>query len=283
MKIKNLILAALAVVTTLTSCSNDESSASGKMVVRVTDAPFQYDLVKETNVTITKIEGRSENKDSESSYVTLTEKEATINLLELNNGLTETLADIEIPSGSYNLFRIYIKDASVVLKDGTVYNLKVPSGAQSGLKVFVDPFITVGEGTTGEILLDFDISKSFVAQGNPNSTNGITGFIFKPVIKASNSSTSSSLSGTVTGESFEFGTAPIALEGAQISVFAADTLNTTTFTNADGTYKVMGLSAGTYTVTAEANFYTMETAENVTITSGVDAIQDFLLKLPQEN
>ncbi len=31
--------------------------------------------------------------------------------------------------------------------------------------------------------LDFDLEKSFVVQGNPNTAAGIKGFHFKPVVK----------------------------------------------------------------------------------------------------
>jgi hypothetical protein len=50
---------------------------------------------------------------------------------------------------------------------------------------------------------------------------GITGFNFKPVIKASNMSTAGTLYGEVTSLEEEM---TLALEGVQVSVFAADTL-----------------------------------------------------------
>ena len=178
-----------------------------------------------------------------------------------------------MPAGTYDLLRVYITEASILLKDGTQYDMTVPSGAQSGLKIFIKNNITIDAGDTGEVLLDFDISKSFVPQGNPNSPNGIRGFIFKPVIKACNLNTTGSLTGSVT----DITTDPAqVLEGVEIAVIIADTINTTTFTNNLGNYTVLGLEPGTYTVTAAKEEYSTETAEEIVISTG-ETIQNFEL------
>ena len=56
----------------------------------------------------------------------------------------------------------------------------------------------VDGGLTSELLLDFDLSKSFVMRGNLDKPSGIIGFIFKPVIKAVNNTTAGRLEGLVT-------------------------------------------------------------------------------------
>ena len=277
MKTSKLLFTFLfALSLTLFSCSDEKMETTGKLTVQITDAPFPFDIIEEANVTITKIEGRlKDGKIEGSPFITLTEEEAQINLVELNNGLTATLADTTVPVGTYDLFRIYIKEASVLLKDGTSYDMTIPSGAQSGLKVFVKPNITVGGGSPGQVLLDFDISRSFVPMSNPNSPNGISGFNFKPVIKACNIDTSGSLRGNVTGGFLGEQLEPI--EGAEVSVFVADTLNTTTFTDIDGNYAVLGLDPGTYTINVEADRYPSTSEEGVVITMGSDTVQDFEL------
>jgi hypothetical protein len=46
---------------------------------------------------------------------------------------------------------------------------------------------------TQDVMLDFDLSRSFVVQGNPDTPAGIQGFHFKPVVRAVNVSDAGSL------------------------------------------------------------------------------------------
>ena len=129
------------------------------------------------------------------------------------------------------------------LTDGRSFDLKVPSGEQTGIKVFIKPGINVAGGLSSDLLLDFDVSRSFVARGNIKKVDGINGFNFKPVIQGSNLSTAGTLLGNVSTILDEMSQP---LEGAQISIMAADTINTTAFSDVDGNYMIMGLEAGSY-------------------------------------
>ena len=106
-------------------------------------------------------------------------------------------------------------------------------------------------------MLDFDVAQSFVPQGN--STDGYNGFIFKPVIKGTNISTTGRLVGTVL-DSLE---SPAI--GAQITVYAGDTINTNSFTDDNGAYEVLGLEAGSYDVVYEYQEYDSLVSEDIII------------------
>lgn len=286
-------IALFFVLTVFTSCTdnNDKNSDYGRLSVNLTDAPFPHDLVAEANVTIFKVEARYKGEagmtsevgdnttesamgaEEESSFIVLMENEVEVNLLDLTNGVTQNLADLEVPVGTYDLVRVYVRGVNIVLTDGTTFDLKVPSGEQTGIKVFIEPGLVVNGGLSADLLLDFDVSKSFVAKGGSNFGN-ITGFNFKPVIKASNLSTAGTLAGTVTTLQEEVA---VGLEGAQVAVFAADTLNTTTFTDADGKYMVMGLLAGTYDVEVELSTYQKQSVTDIEIVAGNKTSQDFVL------
>nr|WP_299485871.1 DUF4382 domain-containing protein [uncultured Allomuricauda sp.] len=293
MKIKFFLGLLMAFALTFINCSDDTNSntdGTGKLTVQLTDAPFPFDMVAEANVTVFKLEARNkdsedgamdENTDSDmdddgegSPFITLMEEEMNVNLLELTNGVTEQLASIDIPVGTYDLLRIYVKGVNVVLTDGRTFDLKVPSGEQTGIKVFIKPGITVAGGLSADLLLDFDVSRSFVAKGNIKNIDGINGFNFKPVIKVSNLSTAGSLTGNVNTLEEEM---QVALEGAQISVLAADTLNTSGFSDADGNYTIMGLEAGSYKVFAELEGYIKSDTVDVEIAVANKTIQDFQL------
>lgn len=255
------------------ACSDDnEKTSIGRLSVALTDAPFPSDMVSEANVTINKIEIRKKGGDAEGSpYIVISEEEESFNLLDLTNGVTASLVDLEIEVGSYDLLRLYVSEASIVLTDGSSFDLKVPSGAQTGIKIFIDPSIEVAGGLTSELLLDFDVSQSFVVKGDPSTPAGINGFNFKPTIKASNLSISGELRGIVTDS------LSAVVDGALVSVFAADTLNTSALTNESGEYAVLGLTAGTYNITVEYSDYQPATFEDISIVAGNATTQDVQL------
>jgi len=292
MKIKNLFIALFASLFFFMSCSDGDDSQNemGKITVQLTDAPFPHDLVAEANVVVFKVdarnkdgmmemedemEGESDSNDEEndnSPFVTLMEEEIKVNLLELINGNTETLVNTAVPVGTYDLIRVYVKGVSIVLTDGTTFDLKVPSGEQTGIKVFIKPGLVVSGGLSADLILDFDVSKSFIPKGNGKDFSGITGFNFKPVIKACNKSTSGTLSGLIYTTQEE---TQVALEGAPVEIYAADTLNTTTYSDEMGAYKVLGLTAGTYDVVVALDGYEMNTAEGIQISAANTTTQDF--------
>ena len=258
----------------------------GRLVVRLTDAPFPFDWVEAAHVTVFKVEVRlKDGEDSMESvggspYVLLMEEEVDVNLLELTNGLTETLVDIDVPAGTYDQVRVHVRGIEVVLTDGRTFPLEVPSGEQTGIKVFVTPGITVAGGLTADLLLDFDVSRSFVPRGNLDSQAGINGFNFKPVIKAVNASTAGTLAGRVTY--FDEMEAEMPLEGATVSVWDGETEVATGFTDADGNYAFPGIAAGTYTVKAEAMDYLPSEPAEVSIVIANRTTQDFVLEADPE-
>lgn len=273
-----LILAAFVFGVFVTACDDSTSKdATGKLKLQLTDAPFPTDLVAEANVTINKIEIRKSGESEENPFVLLSEEVRTFNLLTLSNGVTANLVDLDIPVGSYDLIRLYVDQAEIVLKDGTKYDLKVPSGAQTGIKIFIDPAVEVAGGLTAELLLDFNVSKSFVVQGNMDTPAGIKGFIFKPTIKASNMSTAGRLIGTV------FDAEQVGIEGVEVAIIAADTVYTTSFTGENGEYAVLGIDAGTYNVEYAKEGFESALVEGIAITAANQTVQDATLQAVVED
>jgi hypothetical protein len=296
MKFKNLYAILGVFLFLLFGCNNDNSAdqGTGKLTIRLTDEPFPHDLIAEANVTIFKVEARkkvddsgdmdmNEENESEdgSSFVVLMEEEIDVNLLTLTNGVTETLVDADIPAGTYDLFRVYVKGVNVVLNDegGTTYDLTVPSGEQTGIKVFVKPALVVAGGLSADLLFDFDVSRSFVPRGNLRNDANFNGFNFKPVIKVSNLTTSGTLYGEVTTAVDAENT--VGLENVAVTIFQNGETITTTVTDAAGGYMVMGLMPGTYDVTATLEGYDTASAEGVTITTGNKTLQNFELVVSQ--
>jgi hypothetical protein len=217
---------------------------TGILSIKLTDAPFPIEIVSEANVKIIMLEIRKAQSDSEGNpFLILSEKDSVYNLLELQNGITAELVEIEVPAGDYNLVRLYVDSAGIELTDQTEYDLKVPSGSETGIKIFIDPSITVVGGLTTELVLDFDVTQSFIVQGDPYTPAGINGFIFTPVIRAVNTSIAGSIEGKVTDSDSNV------LENAHVWI-EDNSVTSSTFTNDEGHYVLSNIPAGSYTVNA---------------------------------
>lgn len=250
---------------------NDES---GRLVVKVTDDPFPFSDVESATVTITKVEVRraGDGIPDGKPFMLVSEDTLTFDLLELRNGVVEEMLDFELPQGKYDLVRLYVYEASLKIKDGDTYNVKVPSGLQTGIKIFIRPGITVEGGLTSELLLDFDLSRSFIMTGNNHKPSGINGFIFKPVIRAVNLSTAGRIEGLVTD------TAKVNLPNTQVWV-AQDTIVSTAYTDDSGYYAFIGIPSGTYSLYATKENYDTVSYADINVIAGNKTIQNFMLTL----
>lgn len=276
-----MLLAGILILATSCNQINDsENDGKGRIVLTLTDAPFPVSLVDQALVTIDKIEIRSvapeeateAEADYASLYTVLYEGEGKeFDLLDLQNGITAELLSMDLEVGSYDLIRMHVTDATVVLKSGASFDLKVPSGSSSGLKIKVSPELVIEEGVESEVVLDFDVSKSFIVQGNSKKADGIKGFIFKPVLRAMCQKYSGSIAGIVS----ENATTPIA--EAHVQIFSADTVYSSALTDATGAYALIGLPAGTYKMVCEKDGYTAVTVDQVIVKAREKTVQDLTL------
>jgi hypothetical protein len=278
------IVLLFAAVGLIAGCSQTEDKefetepGNGYVVIKLTDAPFPADSVAEANITIDWVQlieydgedGEQEIHESDSAYVMFEmESPVTYNLLELSNGITAILGEKEIPAGNYDEIRLHVDSSSIVLNDGSVYDLKVPSGNASGLKIKLDPYFSLEDGGYAEILLDFDVSRSFVVRGNFNKGK-INGFIFKPVVRAAANYqvTTGEINGTVND------TTGTSLENALLTLVSGDDTITSAITDTDGFYAMTGIFPGDYTLICDKDDF-VEQDSVVTVEKGVLTVQDF--------
>ena len=266
-------LISLAFIVLLSSCNDRISNIDngpGRLVVKVTDSPFPIDMIDSAAVTITKIEIRRAGDDVPDSippFEVIFDDTVTLNLIDLRNGVVKELLDVEIPSGKYDLVRLYVDKAMLSTKDGDSYTVKVPSGKQTGIKVFIEPALNVEGGLTEDLLLDFDLSRSFVLRGNPLHNNG---FIFKPVIRAVNATTAGRIAGMVTD------TAKVKIKSPVVWV-KQDTVVATTIGDTLGHYAFTGLLPGSYDIFATKENYDTASVKGIKVVEGNLTIQNFIL------
>ncbi len=267
---KRLLFAIFAATVLISGCNKTETGGPGRLSVKITDDPFDISSVESATVTISKIEIRQTGADEGEPFIELLMDPVTINIFELRNGITRELADLEVPAGDYDLVRLYVDDANLKLKDiNEPFNLKVPSGEQTGIKIFISPVIHVEGGISAELLLDFDLSKSFVMRGH----NAQNGFIFKPSIRATNSSTAGRIEGFVRDNSPE----KTGIENAKVSLQKEAADPVITFTDASGHYAFIGVPAGTYSLSATKENYVDASIEGVVVVPGNKTARDFIL------
>ncbi len=278
-KINALGLIGLAMILMVSCQKNDRNDDKfGTLRISLTDATFPIEYIDEANVTITKIEIRKKDDHDGFAYednngypfMILLEDTLEYNLLELRNGVMAELVELGIPVGSYDLLRLYVAEASIVVKDNGTYDMKVPSGAQTGIKIFIKPVITVQGGLTTDLLLDFNLEKSFVLKGNVNTPAGIHGFNFKPVIRAVNNSTAGTVHGMVSD------TGSVALKDASVRIMAADTTLATAFSDTTGFYALPGIPEGSYPIFATKENYDTVQAD-IEVKAANLTVKDFVL------
>ncbi|MGK2935362.1 MAG: DUF4382 domain-containing protein [Gemmatimonadaceae bacterium] len=286
-KIFRAVAGSLLGIAAVTACSDTTGSNTGKLTVKLTDAPFPFAEVSRVDMHVVRIDARtqsvSEGEASDASdnggWTTIASPNALINLLSLQGGVTTNLGTTSLATGNYNGFRLILdtQKSSVTLKDGTVLTggngIIFPSAAQTGIKINLDAPIQVTQDSS-VMILDFDVGSSFVLRGHSISQNGL---LFKPVIRAVATELTGSVTGSVRGDS----TNGAAIAGATVEVLKAGTALTDTVsanlvasssTDASGNFRFSFLLPATYVVRAtpsEASGYKPALlAGDLTITSG---------------
>ncbi len=274
------VLVACALVA---GCGNDATgpgeATTGRVALHLTDAPFPFDMVDSTNVVLDSVSVHYEGDDGSEGFVTVDLASREINLLDLQNGVTDSLTTVELPVGVVDQIRLHVSDATIVLSDTRVFPLDIPSGSSSGVKAFPEPPIDVVGDATSDLLLDFDVSRSFSAvPSSPTRVDDIERFHFHPVIKVTNLETAGSIRGVAWNDN---GTPSDTsddrrLEAVTVVVWQDGAEVTTSFTRLDGSFVVLGLNPGAYMLEASALGFANSTTP-ATVTSGNDTVVNLML------
>ena len=233
----------------------------GRLIVGISDDPFPVEIIEEASIRVFKFEAHPMDAEEDEDMILLLEDTMYFDLIKLRNGVVENLIDTEIIAGKYDYFRLYVYQADLKIIDGDSYSVKVPSGSTSGIKVKVDPAIEVAEGLSEELILDIDLSKSFVLNGSLDTPAGIKGFNFKPVIRAINLSETGRIEGLVKDAESN----PV--NGVSLTA-ELDSESYTTFSDSTGYYNIIGLPTGIYSLTAEEDGFETVYLQDVVVVAG---------------
>jgi len=247
-----LILFAFSIF--VTGCDTGTDAGTGTMTVEMADAPI--DSADAVNVTIERVEVN--RVGSQDNWITLSEPQQTYDLLNLANGATAVIGSSALEAGTYPQIRLILsQDGHSVEIDGQVYDMFVPSGAQTGVKLNINAEIE--EDIEYTLLLDFDASRSVVDAGSNNQVP----YLLKPVIDAKEKAITGNIEGTV-----DPATAEPVVYAIDNSGTEADTLSSTVANTESGYFKLIGLEEGAYDVSIDPrdDSYAIKNIQDVSVT-----------------
>jgi hypothetical protein len=283
-KLSTLLLCFL-VGLSLTACggSGGSGGSTGTLSTSLTDS--STDMYQAVYVTIARVEV---HHDGDGSWETVAEPNKTYNLLDLVNGVRETLGIATLATGHYTQMRLIIGETAeahglnilstlhpyanyIINRDDDIHELKVSSGTNTGLKI-VNGF-DINENQTTELILDFDAMSSVVIAGSSGK------YLLKPTVKVINTANYAIVYGTVTSTD----TTP--LEGALASAQTADPNNSDvkdmvvieagTLADENGEYALFLAPGGYNLVTTKSGYLTDCTV--VTLEADSTTTVDFTL------
>jgi len=244
MRMNNLTTLLAVSAVALMACSDGGTSNAevGTLTLRLADAPGE-----EVESAVIWVSGVSVIGTDGTSHV-ISSDTASYDLLDLQHGVTAYLGSAEIPTGTYSQMRLIVDSARVTLKAPITFTsgsssalMKVPSGSTSGLKVNLGNVSVVAGETV--LLVDFDVSRSFVFQGPPGGPKSAS---FKPVIHATVMDVAGSIAGTVQ---------PASSKAGLFAIQGLDTIATASADSLTGAYMIRYMAPGMYRVLARAAGY----------------------------
>lgn len=244
MKKIQIVLCFTLLIFTMNACKKDSTASTYPYSIRMTDGPGPYNAVfiDLQGVEITGTDGKA---------VMLNVHAGIYNLLNFSNGVDTLIATGGLQVSGVQQIRLILGANNSVVVNNVSYPLSTPSADQTGLKLLVNQ--TLQAGVEYSVLLDFDVNKSIVDEGNGT-------YRLKPVIRTIEAAISGSIKGTIT---------PV----GTVAFVTATSANTyTSGVTSTGNFMLKGLAAGIYSVTVTPALpLSPVTKTNITVTTGVTA------------
>jgi hypothetical protein len=160
---------------------------TGKVSLSITDAP-----VDDVSSVVVQFSGVAFKREGAAAEVVqgLTPSPRQLDLLQYQQGRVALLLDgVTLPAGRYEWVRLMVdnqpnvRDSYVVQTTGEECELRVPSGAESGLKL--NRGFTLPADGSAALTIDFDLRKSIHAPpGQRGSTESCTqGYLMRPTLR----------------------------------------------------------------------------------------------------
>lgn len=261
-----VMTAVLMMACLLSGCGGGSSSSTtGSVQLLLADDPMDAQAV---NVTISKV---AVSKDG-NGWTTLRDfgtSPVTINLLDYRydgDGTTPDtylLTDAPLDPGHYEQIRLILTKVEIVDKSGVTHECAMSSQDKTGLKLVGE--FDVANDTKSSVLIDFNVAKSIIAEGNGT-------YRLSPTVKVVPVQITGSVHGTIEFKD-NTGAAVAVPDGATVSAYKDDVLAGSALVGQDGTFGMNGLVEGTYVLKVEVDGFSASDT-TVTVTKGSDTAVD---------
>lgn len=194
-----------AMLFVLAGCSGGGSAAgNGRLDLSITDAP-----VDDASSVVVQFSGVAFKRAGESAEIVqnLSPSPRQLDLLEYQEGRAALLlSGVSLPAGNYEWVRLIVdnqtnvRDSYITLTTGQECELRVPSGAESGLKLNRG-FTLPADGSVA-LTIDFDLRKSIHAPpGQQGATPDCTqAYLMRPTLRIVDDANVGAIDGEVDSE-----------------------------------------------------------------------------------
>jgi hypothetical protein len=201
------LIAALAAAALVSGCGGGDggsSQSTGRVSVSLTDMPVDH-----ADQVVIAVSGVAFKPEGSGPEQVVDFSPRAIDLLQYQNGETAVLLQNTLmEAGRYQWLRLIVdtepnvRDSYIVI-DGQECELKVPSGAETGLKM--NRPIDVPAAGSLALTVDFDLHQSIHTPPGQASGACATGYVLRPTLRLVNDANVGAIDGTV---SFASGTVP---------------------------------------------------------------------------
>jgi hypothetical protein len=194
----------LALLLSVAGCGGGSSGSepqSGTLSLALTDAPL--DSVNAVVIQFSGVAFKRVGSDPE-TVAALNPSPQSIDLLQYRDGrVAMLLPNATLPSGNYEWVRLIIdnapnvRDSYVTLDGGAECELRVPSGAESGLKL--NRGFTLPAAGTVALTVDFDLRQSIHAPPGQSGSglNCTQGYMLRPTLRLVDNANVGAIAGKV--------------------------------------------------------------------------------------
>ena len=157
MKFKNqfFLVLSLSVAGLFAACKKENNNST--LQVKLTDNPAIYQQV---NIDLVGVSVKL-SKDT-TKWVELQPVAGVYNLLGLQNGVDTLIGTLILPTSVVKEIRLVLGPNNTIKENGITYPLRIPSGAESGLKIKINKNL---EATLETLIIDFDAALSIRKDG----------------------------------------------------------------------------------------------------------------------
>jgi len=256
-------------------CGNPTSSIIGILQVRLSSQSVPPRHVQSVFITISQVSARAEGARAFDFSNT---SPHIFDLFGLQNGITRILDLLSLPENRYDALRLTIADLTVQLTNNRQFITVFPDSQNVEIILTpLNPFTIKGERLS-DVIIDFDLFRSLIPQGDFSNTNGITGYQFEPKARVVDLTTVGQIIGQAKHDNFtpSFISDDVPLPDYSITMIQPDrTDSVSVISDQDGEYTAFFMSAGSYTIVVPPTDNTRAwSVEDVVVTTANPTRQD---------